>query len=214
MPETTTIIQESAPIMPNTKEIPLEMGKHVTNYDFLKDVFKQGLCGYMLVPIEQKKDNPLSPDGIEITIIKEWKINKKTRICNEDCAEYLLNSIVGMINPVTLTGWLNEEKLYNNWTAIWYKVIFALEDNYKYEGNTYEILSMARIPDIATFTISFNSMSTGAIDGFKMKKMSDSEVTQRLIKSGYELSPQSGGGGIRQAIGNIFNGKKKTDNGN
>lgn len=190
--------------IPNLKDNTRpEFSQHITATSFVEALFNKKLCGWREVTTETKKTTPFGEDSF---FKKEFKINKETRLCNEDCSSYVRASVDGAINHLTQTGKLSAKQIYNIWKILHDEIFWTLEYNYRRFGNSFNIKE-GMIPSISNYALSWHTISYKALDGWTLEELARNRLEQTYMEHRLDPRPQNQGG-ILGGITSLF-GKNK-----
>lgn len=189
---------ENIEIPNQAKEQNVDFARHVSDISEVKLVFYRKLCGWS----ETNRNELIDLYGEKIeNIVNKIKINKYARMMSEDGADYLYGSIELEVNHISTTGKLSAIQIYKYWDMITAYTGYNFLAFYHFYNNPFQF-KIELYTDVISFLTGASNFSYKAEGGYTLDKLSSTEITNRLIRSGIPLQPEKRG--IGEAIKGIF----------
>ena len=140
----------------------------------------------------------------ETNEILDKDIDSASRLCNEACANYCADAIMGLISHLTSTSNLDKQQVNTLWELRLDSLDSRLLRDTLFGGSKYGITNEYDILDIEAELLTFYPITLKALNGFTLQQITNTIITQFLKHENNDLSAQeirpNQSGGIANTI--------------
>jgi hypothetical protein len=161
------------------RELSWPFQRHITDVQFFKLALYTQWCGWR-VKEAVKITKKLGMESRNVT--REIVVNPKTRIMNEDCADYIYGKALPLISHILATGKMTDLQIFNEWNGLIDSVVWTLARicyGRKGAKNYYDLVPN-RLGDVTSTLASMAGMTYKSSGGFTLSKLAETLITQNI----------------------------------